>query len=389
MLFCTNCKQPRVANEAPCPTCGAPSPLQGNSPNFQGANPTATSWDGPLAPNSWGSSNTNFADQQLPFPDPQNSWSASPTSYQREPDQLPFSNGTDNWGSPPDNQGFNNFNAPNTPEVTPFPPQGDQGQQNFPFQNPDQNDQWGQAQQWGQIETPQENTVADFNAGSMLPVPYQGDQSQNLMVMPQAPAGNGGALVPYEPRPNEGPVFVPPMYTKPRPIIARRRAISGLISFIVVTILLCSGATYAAKVTGQFSFVNTLFGSTAPASLQPTAQPKLPDPKTVPETGPAKAIIFSATTASSITDSLIPIQPSQVFKPGQTIYVTYTVHPKGSGIVTIKWFTDNQLFHSVSSPKFTEIKNGSTNLSFPKPLEGRADLYWNDQLAIRLFFVVR
>jgi hypothetical protein len=342
-----------------------------------------------LAPNSWGSSNADFADQQLPFPDPQNAWSASSTSYQREPDQRPFPTGADNWGNPPGNHSFNNFNAPNTPEVTSFPHQGDQGQQNFPSQNLNQNDQWGQAQPWGQIETPQENTVADFNAGSMLPVPYQGEQSQNLMVMPQAPEGHGGALVPYEPKPIEGPVFVPPMYTKPRPIIARRRAISGLISFIIVTILLCSGATYTAKVTGKFSFVNTLFGSTAPTSLQPTAQPKLPDPQTVPETGPARAIIFSATTASSITNTFIPIQPSQVFKPGQTIYVTYTVHPKGSGIVTIKWFTDNQLFHSVSSDKFTEIKNGSTKLSFPKPLEGKAELYWNDQLAIRLFFVVR
>ncbi|HET8911049.1 MAG TPA: hypothetical protein VFN23_06280, partial [Ktedonobacteraceae bacterium] len=259
MLFCTNCKQPRVANEAPCPTCGAPSPLQGNSFNFQGANPTATSWDGPSSPNDWGASassnswdgpaspnnwespNNNFADHQ------QNAWTSSSTGK----NQVPFPAQSAGWGNAADNQGFNNFNAPNTPEATSFQNWGDQGPQNS-FSPPDmppldpnnqwnQNDQWEQAQQQSPFETPQENTSADPNAGSLLPVPYQEKQSQNLMVMTQTPMGTNGALVPYEPMPNEGPMYVPPMYTKPRPIIPRYRAVSGLISFIVVTILLCSG----------------------------------------------------------------------------------------------------------------------------------------------------
>ena len=356
MLFCTNCKQPRVANEAPCPTCGAPSPLQGNSFNFQGANPTATSWDGPSSPNDWGTSASS------------NSWNGSA--------------------------------FPNTPEATSFQNWGDQGPQN-PFSPPDmspldpnyqwnQNDQWEQAQQQSPFETPQENTSADPNAGSLLPVPYQEKQSQNLMVMTQTPMGTNGALVPYEPMPNEGPMYVPPMYTKPRPIIPRYRAVSGLISFIVVTILLCSGTTYVAKVTGKLSFLNYIIGDGRPPNQQPASVSNIPDPKVLTESGPASAVIFSATTASSINPKvLIPIQPEHVFKPGQVVYVTYTVHPKGKGKVTVKWYTNNLLFHSYSSGIITDITNGSTQEPFPSPMEGKVELYWNNQLAIRLYFVVR
>jgi len=96
---------------------------------------------------------------------------------------------------------------------------------------------------WGQGMVPQGAPgPVQQNPPSMLPVPYQGapqPMSQNL------PAA--GSLVPAD-----GSIYVPPVYTKPRAIIPRYRAISGLISVLVVFALLCAGTTYYAKATGKF-----------------------------------------------------------------------------------------------------------------------------------------
>ncbi len=244
---------------------------------------------------------------------------------------------------------------------------------------------------------------------AMLPVLYQdpaNPSTQSLILIPQAQGVSTGALLPLSqqvPGPpiagiptEEEALYIPPMYTKPRPVIPRYRAISGFLSFVIVMLLLCSGAAYYAKVTGKLAFLGQLVGMTPP-NLQATPIPNLPDPKPS-ESGPAYGVISSATTAPSVDPKTgIALQPSQVFKPGQTIYLTYSVHAKKAGTVTVKWYT-NGLLYQVLSKNTPDPKGGSwtgvSMMRFTQPLEGMVELYWNDtgkppQLAIRLYFVVR
>jgi hypothetical protein len=181
------------------------------------------------------------------------------------------------------------------------------------------------------------------------------------------------------------------MYTKPRPIIPRYRAISGLISVLIVLILFCSGAGYYAQASGKVEMLRQLAGIDRPASLKPTPTTPLPDPKSSPDFGPAANIINSASTASKIDAQInVVLQPANVFHPGQTIYVTYSVQrPKTPGVVTVKWYTNGLLYSTSQTQPIKDSSNGSAEMQFAKPAEGTVELYWNDQLAIRLYFVVR
>nr|BBH94009.1 hypothetical protein KTA_22080 [Thermogemmatispora argillosa] len=286
----------------------------------------------------------------------------------------------------------------------PFPP----SQQQFPAAP--LNGSNGQGQQTGFHDPLQaQGQGQGQQTMAMLPVLYQdpaNPSTQSLILIPQAQGVNTGALLPLSqqvPGPpiagiptEEEALYIPPMYTKPRPVIPRYRAISGFLSFIIVMLLLCSGAAYYAKVTGKLAFLGQLMGM-APPSLQATPIPNLPDPKPS-ENGPAYGVISSATTAPSVDPKTgIALQPSQVFKPGQTIYLTYSVHAKKAGTVTVKWYT-NGLLYQVLSKNTPDPKGGSwtgvSMMRFTQPLEGMVELYWNDtgkppQLAIRLYFVVR
>ncbi len=287
----------------------------------------------------------------------------------------------------------------------PFPP----GQQQFPGAYPGGDGAAGQQQTGPQ--NPLQAQAQGQQTMAMLPVLYQdpaNPSTQSLILIPQAQgqAINTGALLPLGqqmPGPpiagiptEEEALYIPPMYTKPRPIIPRYRAISGFVSFLIVVLLLCSGAAYYAKVTGKLAFLGQLVGVTPP-NVAATPVPNLPDPKPS-ENGPAYGIISSATTAPSVDPKTgIALQPGQVFKPGQTIYLTYSVHAKKAGTVTVKWYT-NGLLYQVLSKATPDPKGGSwtgvSMMRFTQPLEGMVELYWNDtgkqpQLAIRLYFVVR
>ena len=234
---------------------------------------------------------------------------------------------------------------------------------------------------------------------SLLPVPYQPQPQQSLLPLPQDQEGNGliplptqnlGALLPALAE-SSGATYVAPMYTKPRPIIPRYRAISGLLSVLIVTILLCTGAGYYAKASGKLSAFSQFTGFTPPQSLKPTPTPLLPNPGTKQVTGPAYGIINSATTTASINAVGVASQQDTVFKPNQTIYLTYSVQrPKTPGVVVIKWYT-NGAFYQATRPTqpINEAINGNAQEAYPQPAEGMVELYWNNVLAIRLFFVVR
>jgi len=318
-MLCTHCNAPRMANDGPCPRCGAPPPAM------------------------WGNTIRNTSGPQ--------------------------------WNNPP--------------SLGSLPP------------GPNNDPSWTQAVAPAQAQQRQNQ--------ALLPVPYQNrteathqpmmlmapDPSTGETLLLPVPTYNGRALAPlkhrYPASPDEDePIHISPMYTKPRAIIPRYRIISGLLSVLIVSALLCTGAGYLAKVSGRLAFLHQLWGDARPQNLPAAASHSLPDPSPNPIYGPAKNIINSASTASKIDQQTdIALQPSNVFSPGQTIYLTYSVHPKSVGIVVLKWYTNGLLYKTVTSPPISDAKNGKVTMQFPQSVEGKVELYWNDQLAIALFFVVR
>ena len=263
--------------------------------------------------------------------------------------------------------------------------------------------------QWGNAVPPAPQTPqaahrpqqAQHQPSSLLPAPYQGGGERAVERSRYSNAGGEAQLlsIPMQntaplisipaPSVEEESIYIPPMYTKPRAVIPRYRAISGLFSVLIVFALLCTGASYYARASGKLSFLHQLYGGVLPKDLNPTPTPFLGNPNP-PEFGPAQTIITSATTAVSIdSQTAIALQPSQVFSPGQIIYLTYSVHPKTPGTVVFKWYTNDVLYKVLPPAVITEAKNGYSTMEYSQPVEGKVELYWNDQLAITLFFVVR
>lgn len=256
---------------------------------------------------------------------------------------------------------------------------------------------------WARVVDPQAFSAAaptSEQQQSLLPVPYQPQQTgmapQSLMTMTPGFPGiqvgsDGGILIPAPPA-TEPAVHIQPMYTKPRPIIPRYRAISGLLSVLIVFGLLCAGASYYAKATGKLAFLHVIYGDARQKDITPTPVTHLPVPAMTLLQGPAFNVIPSAATASKFdTQHNIALDHTNQFKVGQDIFLTYSVHPRSPGSVTIKWYT-NSTFYLASDPvPVTDTKKeytGYVNIQFSKPLEGKVEIYWNDQMAVTLFFVI-
>jgi len=301
-MLCPFCNTARLDNIAPCPYCGAPSPLQGKTNAGMGLG----------SPEMW----------QNPFP------------------QMPFSQ-----AQPPENAPFSPAQAMDE----------QQRQSMLPalYQQP-----WGTMPQAGQALIPaQEQHIGDVQAS--LP----------------------GA---------ENMTYIAPMYTKPRAIIPRYRAISGLLSVLIVGLLFCGGLSYYAKTSGKLNAFAQMAGFVPPPNLKPTVTLPLSVPGTPQVTGPAYTIINSATTTDRLNNQHVAVDQNNVFSPGQMIYLTYSVQrPKTPGIVTIKWYTNGVFYQESQTQLISVAINGFTTEQFSAPLEGKVELYWNNVLAITLLFVVK
>ncbi len=187
--------------------------------------------------------------------------------------------------------------------------------------------------------------------------------------------------------------YIPPLYTNPRPIIPRYRIISGLLSVLIMGILFCTGAGYYAKVSGQLDSLSRAYGVSLPPNMLPAPTPPLPDPQGKVEHGPAYLIIPSASMTAHLDakDPFFVPNPETSFKTGQVFYLIYSVHPPEQGSVVIKWYTNDMLYYS--SPKVTipagHDVTGKVSMQYARPAEGKVAFYWNDQLALTLYFVVR
>ena len=114
-----------------------------------------------------------------------------------------------------------------------------------------------------------------------------------------------------------------------------------------------------------------------------------PFPQALPAFGPASQIINSAATASKIDQTTAqPQVPTNQFKVGDTIFLTYSVHPKSPGTVTARWYTNNNYFQISTSTPIKDASSGYFPMQYLQPAEGKVELYWNGQLAVTLFFVV-
>ena len=200
-------------------------------------------------------------------------------------------------------------------------------------------------------------------------------------------------LLPALPDSGEAPVYIAPMYTKPRPIIPRYRAISGLISVLVIFSVVCG-------VTGYFAwhqpFVQKFLGTYTPPKIN-AAQSTLQVPSVQITPGPAQSIIPSAALGTSIdpASNQVPVFVNQ-FTVNQTFYLSCSVNATKAGMVLTKWFTDGNLY--LTFPSKQVAANTSQTAAFPityrLPAEGRVEVYWTDvnggnpELAMTLLFVV-
>ncbi|HLZ55339.1 MAG TPA: hypothetical protein VKR06_00215 [Ktedonosporobacter sp.] len=185
-------------------------------------------------------------------------------------------------------------------------------------------------------------------------------------------------------------LHVPVMYTKPRAIIPTYRAISGLLSLLILFAALSVGVVYDASASGSLAALQRLINNAPdPRTLSTTV---LPTWNSI-DKGPTYDTIPFAQTASRIDPDLaIALQPDKLFHAGQIFYVTYSVqYPKTAGKVTIKWYVDNALVQSLNSPTLppARISNGYAAILYTSSSVGAVELYWNDQLAQRLYFTVK
>lgn len=341
-MICTYCNRVRPNNEGSCPNCGAPSPLLGQGqaslgdwgnaePMSQG--PASAAWDN-LAPTS---------DAQWNNPASQLSFDQLPTN-----DQLPKP-AYQQWGNQTPQASSQPLNEPSQPPQSYLP---------VPYQAPNQ---------MGYPPFSQQNPMQAL-------VPVQG-REQMLPALPQ----------------EDQAVHVPPMYTKPRPIVPRYRIISGILSVLIVAGLLCSGSVYYARASGKFDAVMRFITGAPPSGVVTQQQANLPDPPAKRDQGPAVGMIPSAATAIRVNGTQ-PVEQGVIFRPGQTFYLTFSTSQNVHGTITVKWFTNGTFYQQQTQRANVpegQVDSGAAPMQYAIPAEGQVELYWNDQLALRLYFVVR
>ncbi|WP_137686400.1 hypothetical protein [Thermosporothrix hazakensis] len=228
-----------------------------------------------------------------------------------------------------------------------------------------------------QPQAPSQLPIAVANGGPVSMVPVQRVEE----ILPALPE-------------EEGSVYIPQMYTKPRPVIPRRRIISGFLSMLIVTLLLCGGAGYYAKVSGMLDNIQRFIGISSPPPIQPaSAQKNIPDPKKR-EPGPAANMVDLAVFASTTTENGNPGVVGDTFAPGTKFYfVTGIKLDKNPATITIKVYTDGEIFNEetrqTKTTKDGDRQNIVLPLIFDTPLSGQVEVYWNGKLAQRSYFAVK
>jgi hypothetical protein len=180
-----------------------------------------------------------------------------------------------------------------------------------------------------------------------------------------------------------------PVYsTAPLHINKSRTRRAFLISGVAV-----SSATLVASAILMLGNLTQITNFSASAPVHNLSAQRLPDPPDQIDTGPALSIIPSGTTTLHIDNNNLPLETDKVFTVNQTFYVTYTVQPPAGqqGQVSAKWYMNGRLYQVVTSDVINGDKtsHGIFQMQYLVPAEGRVEVYWNDQLALRFYFVVQ
>lgn len=367
-MLCPACKNFRPANNTPCPQCNAPAPMVGGNVNQSNAsfaaswnNQNQTNFGGSNAGGSWGNqSQANWGNSSPNFG---SSINLGSTATLKNTGALGNSGPWQNSPEPP----------------VPF--------QQSPIGNG--GSRW--AQVMGQSSPNGQQGLVPYQGGSG----GQGAQSNSLAVMQQA----FPVLNPNVPQVNslipsvEAPIYVAPMFTKPRPIIPPYRAISGLLSVIIVFGALCSFAGYFAQTTGKLTPLEKLLGLYSPAKITNSqSSSMLTVPSTYPTAGPADASIPSAALASKVDpNSGLVLDNINSFTVSQPIYLVCTVATADKGTLDVKWYMGNSFFtpgHDLIDPATNKL-TAYFKIQYAFATEGKVEIYWNGKLAKTLLFVVQ
>lgn len=260
-----------------------------------------------------------------------------------------------------------------------------------------------------------------FRSGSMLPVPYQNPQRgwnqsdeydeldeaggssarlpatmgrQNSMAFPMMDDSMLQQLAPGR----KPPAFIPATRQRRPYRLSRYRILSGTISLALV-VMLAVGALGFLVV--HFGLANRFLGSTPLAahnySPQQSPIPTLSGtPQATPSGNPAAQVITNVVTALHYSSSFDPINPSTTFQTGQNVNVLWKVKTaKVNDVVSVIWYLNGGAVTVSSTPNTQKVfdKPGAFNglfaLCYPQGGLGKAELYWNGQLAQSIEFVVR
>ncbi len=288
-----------------------------------------------------------------------------------------------------------------------------------------------------------------FRDESMLPVPYQSnrrpwgqsddqngydeadDQDMYSGNLP-APMGMGRGSSAFPalldglpttlPSGRKAPAFIPA--TRPRrPYrLSNYRIISGTISVALVVLLVIGGLGFLVVKT---NFIQNLLGGKQLPALnyqynQGNCQVPTGTQQATPSTSPAAKIIAKVVTAKNYNSKTYdPIDPASTFQTGQTVNVLWQVRPPQASVglnasakslagtapddaqaapvgnvISIKWYQNCMLIddlpQSSTQEKITDSQpyNGVFGLCYPTSGVGKAELYWNSDLAQTIQFTI-
>jgi hypothetical protein len=282
----------------------------------------------------------------------------------------------------------------------------------------------------------------------MLPVPYQstrrpwgqsddshgyGEMDDQDIYSGNVPApigmGRGSSAFPALmdgvpatlPPGRKAPAFIPATRARRPYRLSNYRIISGTISVALVVLLVVGGLGFLVVKTNVLQ--NLLGGKQLPALNyqfnQGNCKAPTGTPQATPSNSPAAKIIAKVVTAKNYSKTYDPIDPTATFQTGQTVNVLWQVRPPQAdvglnanakrlagttpedaqappvgNIISVRWYQDCTLISGLGQDKTqatipdNKEYNGVFGLCYPYSAVGKAELYWNNDLAQTIQFTI-
>lgn len=273
--------------------------------------------------------------------------------------------------------------------------------------------QWGQGGRGAYDEMDDQ----DMRSGN-LPAPLGMERGSSAF--PSLMDGMSTALPPGR----KAPAFIPATRARRPYRLSNYRIISGTISVALVALLVVGGLGFLLVKTNVLQHV---LGSKQLSAIPPysfnAANCQAPSGTTqaTPSTNDASKVVVKVITAKNYSKTYDPIDPSSTFQTGQTVNVLWQVRPPqanaGAGyvasaksasgttpqdtqappagnIISVQWYQDCNMIGGLDSKSTQETitdnkqYNGVFGLCYPYSGVGMAQLYWNNQLAQTIQFLI-